>query len=100
MQSANNKAKISDEIGRIDAGGGTTMYPAMEMANDLLMASNTKLKHVIILTDGISTPGDFEGLAQQMVSNRMTVSTVGVGSDADQAELENISRREGTLLLH
>lgn len=91
MQSANNKSKISDEIGRIDAGGGTTMYPAMEMANDMLMASNTKLKHVIILTDGISTPGDFEGLAQQMVSNRMTLSTVGVGSDADQAELESLA---------
>jgi Mg-chelatase subunit ChlD len=63
MQSANNKAKISDEISRINAGGGTTMYPAMEMANEILMAANAKLKHVIILTDGISSPGDFEGMS-------------------------------------
>ncbi len=91
MQSANNKSKLSDEIGRIDAGGGTVMYPAMEMANDILMATNAKLKHVIILTDGISSPGDFEGLAQQMASNKITLSTVGVGSDADGALLETIA---------
>jgi Ca-activated chloride channel homolog len=92
MQSASNKTKISDEIARIDAGGGTTMYPAMEMANELLIATNAKLKHVIILTDGISSPGDFEGLTQQMVSSRITVSTVGVGEGADQEILETIAR--------
>lgn len=91
MQSANNKAKIIDEISRIDASGGTTMYPAMEMANEQLMATNAKLKHVIILTDGISSPGDFEGLAQQMTSNKITVSTVAIG-DADNELLETIAR--------
>lgn len=91
MQSANNKAKINDEIARIDAGGGTTMYPAMEMANEILTATNAKLKHVIILTDGISSPGDFEGLAQQMVASRMTVSTVAVGEGADINLLETIA---------
>ena len=91
MQSASNKAKISDEISRIEAGGGTTMYPAMEMANEILTATNAKLKHVILLTDGISSPGDFEGLAQQMVTNRMTVSTVAVGEGSDVTLLETIA---------
>ncbi len=91
MQSASNKAKISDEISRIEAGGGTTMYPGMEMANEILMATNAKLKHVILLTNGISSPGDFEGLAQQMVSNRMTVSTVAVGEGSDVNLLETIA---------
>ncbi len=92
MQSARNKGKISDEISRIDAGGGTTMYPAMEMAFEMLMATTAKLKHVILLTDGVSAPGDFEGMAQQMVSSKMTVSTVAVGDGADTDLLESISR--------
>jgi Mg-chelatase subunit ChlD len=92
MQSANNRGKINDEISRIDAGGGTTMYPAMEMAHSLLMATSTKLKHVILLTDGVSSPGDFEGMAQQMSSNHITVSTVAVGDDADTSLLETIAR--------
>jgi hypothetical protein len=32
-----------------------------------------KLKHVIMLTDGVSSPGDFAGLAQQMASSKITV---------------------------
>lgn len=92
MQSANNKGRISDEIARIDAGGGTTMYPAMEMSYEVLMPTSAKLKHVILLTDGISSPGDFEGLAQQMVSSKITVSTVAVGEGSDVALLEEIAR--------
>jgi uncharacterized membrane protein len=92
MQSARNKGKISDEIARLDAGGGTSMYPAMEMAFEMLMAATAKLKHVIILTDGISAPGDFEGMAQQMASLRMTVSTVAIGEGCDTQLLETIAR--------
>ncbi len=92
MQSASNKGKISDEIARIEAGGGTTMYPAMEMAYEMLMATSAKLKHVILLTDGVSSPGDFEGMAQQMVSTKMTVSTVAVGDGSDTDLLETIAR--------
>jgi len=92
MQTASNKGKISDEIARIEAGGGTTMYPAMEMANEVLMATPAKLKHVIMLTDGISSPGDFEGLAQQMASAKITVSTVAVGEGSDTTLLDNIAR--------
>ena len=94
MQSASNKGKITDEIARIEASGGTTMYPAMEMAFEILNSTSAKLKHVIMLTDGVSSPGDFEGMAQQMVAAKMTVSTVAVGGDGstDTELLETIAR--------
>jgi uncharacterized membrane protein len=92
MQSASNKAGISDEISRIDAGGGTVMFPAMERAHEFLQQTTAKIKHVIILTDGISSPGDFQGLAATMASQRITVSTVAVGSDSDTSLLEDIAR--------
>ena len=92
MQSASNKAKLNDEIARIDAGGGTTMYPAMEMSYEMLLAASAKLKHVILLTDGISSPGDFEGLAQTMASAKMTVSTVAIGEGSANELLETIAK--------
>lgn len=92
MQPASGAARISDEISRIDSGGGTSMYPAMEMSFEMLMATSVKLKHVILLTDGVSSPGDFEGMAQQMASAKITVSTVAVGSDCDAELLEAIAR--------
>jgi uncharacterized membrane protein len=92
VQPASNKSRIMDDISRIEAGGGTVMYPAMESAYEALQGTVAKLKHVIILTDGISAPGDFEGLAATMAGARMTVSTVGVGNDADKNLLEEIAR--------
>src|SRR6185312_2852264 len=66
VQPASNKSRIMDDISRIEAGGGTVMYPAMQDAYEALQSTVAKLKHVIILTDGISAPGDFEGLAASM----------------------------------
>ena len=68
------------------------MAPAMEEAHETLRSTVAKLKHVIILTDGVSSPGDFEGIAQAMSADRITVSTVAMGSDADQSLLEDIAR--------
>jgi Ca-activated chloride channel family protein len=92
MQSAANKGRIIDDISRIEAGGGTTMYPAMEKAFDILQETHARLKHVIILTDGISQPGDFTGLAQAMAQAKITLSTVAVGSDSDTTLLEEIAK--------
>jgi Ca-activated chloride channel family protein len=92
LQSASNKARIIDDISRIEAGGGTTMYPAMEEAYNVLLGTTAKLKHVIVLTDGISSPGDFEGIAQSMASSRITCSTVAVGEGCDGKLLEEIAR--------
>ncbi|GAA5505672.1 hypothetical protein Rcae01_01117 [Novipirellula caenicola] len=92
MQPANSALKISDEISRIEAGGGTNMYPAMEMSFEMLFTTSAKLKHVILLTDGISIGGDFEGMAQQMSSAKITVSTVAVGDGSDTELLEQIAR--------
>lgn len=92
MQPAGNKGRISDDISRIEAGGGTTMYPAMEQAHEILRGTTARLKHVIILTDGVSSPGDFTGLAAEMAQERMTVSTVAVGTDSDTAILEEVAK--------
>ncbi len=91
LQSAANKGRIIDDISRIEAGGGTTMYPAMEEAYNSLLGATAKLKHVIVLTDGISSPGDFEGIAQSMASSHITCSTVAVGQDCDVKLLEEIA---------
>jgi len=92
LQSAANKGRIVDDISRIEAGGGTTMAPAMEEAYNTLVNSTAKLKHVIMLTDGVSSPGDFEGIAQNMASSRITCSTVAVGEGCDTRLLEEIAR--------
>jgi Ca-activated chloride channel homolog len=92
MHPATDKGFVLDRIASLEAGGGTVMAPAMEEAHDTLRSTVAKLKHVIILTDGVSSPGDFEGIAQAMTSDRITCSTVAMGTDADQSLLEEIAR--------
>ena len=94
MQSANNKGRISDDIAGLQSSGGTSMYPAMEMSYQILNSTSAKLKHVIMLTDGISNTGDFESLARQMAESKMTVSVVAIGEEGstDTQLLESIAR--------
>ncbi len=91
LHPCNDKGFVLDRIAGLEAGGGTVMAPAMEEAYETLRGAIAKLKHMIILTDGISQPGDFEGIAQAMAADRITVSTVAMGADADQQLLEEIA---------
>lgn len=95
LRSAADKGYVIDQISTIDAGGGTSMYPAMEDAYQALSSASAKLKHCIMLTDGMSSPGDFEGLASEMAASRMTVSTVALGQGASEDLLEDIARIGG-----
>lgn len=95
MQPASNRSRIIDDISTIDAGGGTVMYPAMDEAYRSLQSTSAKLKHCIMMTDGITAADDFEGLASTMAASRMTVSTVAMGQGASEELLEDIARIGG-----
>jgi Ca-activated chloride channel homolog len=88
---ASDKGSVLQRIAAISAGGGTNIAPGMELAFSKLSGTPAKLKHVILLTDGVSTPGPFYELATQMAQARITVSTVAVGSDSDTRLLEQIA---------
>jgi Mg-chelatase subunit ChlD len=92
VHSASDRNYITERISTIQASGGTAIYPGLEDAYEGLSAAVAKLKHVILLTDGHSSPGDFEGMASKMASARITLSTVAVGQGADQNLLETLAR--------
>ena len=92
LQKASDKRAISDKIAQIRAGGGTQMYGAMYRAYERLRASNAKLKHCILLTDGQSLPADFEGLARKMAASGITISCVAVGSDSAIGLLQALAK--------
>jgi Mg-chelatase subunit ChlD len=95
LHSASDKGYIIDRISTIEASGGTAIYPGLADAYDALASASAKLKHVILLTDGHSTPGDFEGIASDMVAARITLSSVAVGDGADQELLERLAQVGG-----
>lgn len=80
LVSASQQAQVIDRIARIQPGGGTNLYPALQEAFGRLRSTSSKLKHVLVLTDGYSVPGNFEGIVQDMAALRITVSTIGLGA--------------------
>ncbi len=95
LQRAQNRIRISTDIARLTAGGGTQLLPPLNEAYQQLVSANAKIKHVILLTDGQAEYQGIIELTDQMVQNKITVSTVGVGAGADQTLLTAIAEHGG-----
>jgi uncharacterized membrane protein len=92
LQPAKDKRTIHREISAIKAGGGTDGYPAVREAYKALYDRDALLKHVIFLSDGQMTRGDFASLIRRMVKDKITVSGVAIGSDADMQLMTDIAK--------
>ncbi|MCA9168210.1 MAG: VWA domain-containing protein [Planctomycetales bacterium] len=95
LRSAADKVQITRDIRRLTAAGGTNLYPALTQAGTALKQTAAKLKHVILLTDGISAPAQFEPLVADLAAAQITISAVAVGEQADRKLLEAIALQGG-----
>src|ERR1044071_3240029 len=79
IRAAKDKGAIHHAIATIKAGRGTDGYPALKESYSVLFERPALLKHVIFLSDGQMTRGDFQGLLRRMSKDKITVSTVAKG---------------------
>jgi Ca-activated chloride channel homolog len=92
VRPARDKAAIHHAIATIKAGGGTDGYPALKESYQVLFDRPALLKHVIFLSDGQMTRGDFQGLLRRMAKDKITVSTVAIGKDADVQLMVDVAK--------
>lgn len=99
LQRASNRMRISTDISRLQAGGGTNIRPALREAYEILLGANAKVKHTIVLSDGQAPYDGIADLCREMRAARITVSAVGIG-DADRTLLNMIADNgEGNLYM-
>jgi Ca-activated chloride channel homolog len=82
-------------ISKIKAGGGTSILPPLEAAYQAALNADAPLKHIILLTDGESNDHGYEDLIARMKADRITLSTLAIGSDADTRLLSNLAHIGG-----
>jgi hypothetical protein len=87
-----DKEKSKEIIRSVQSGGGTEIYPALVEAEKKLSAIDAKVKHVILLSDGMTAPGDFSAIVGKLVAGNVTVSTVSIGDDADLKFMADIAK--------
>ena len=91
LQNVASPSVITETIGALASDGSTNIYPALAKATDDLLRVNAKFKHIILLTDGQSAPGDYDKAIRRATGGDVTVSTVGVGDDCDRFLLEKLA---------
>ena len=95
FQQATDKRAIAATIRSLRAGGGTDAMPAFNHAIDTFRAATLQLKHIILISDGMVSPGDFDRVTRDLRQMGVTVTTVGVGPDADRVFLDTLARTNG-----
>jgi Ca-activated chloride channel family protein len=83
---------ISEKLAALQSDGGTDLHKALLEAHRAIGAKQAAIKHVIVLSDGLTDKADFQSLMQQMARDGITVSTVSVGSDADVQLMADIAK--------
>jgi hypothetical protein len=91
LQAKPTREDLAHVLRRVDPGGGTQIYPGLELAYLELRDAEATAKHVVVMTDGVSRPGDFDTLVPQMRAAGITVSTVAIGNVASSYIVERIA---------
>ncbi|MFD1031135.1 VWA domain-containing protein [Metaplanococcus flavidus] len=88
-----DRQQAVDDILSVAPGGGTEIYSSLAEAYSQLENKDLQRKHIILLTDGQSaSPHDPYELIERGVDNKITLSTVAIGQDADSVLLESLAQ--------
>ena len=93
---------ISEKLANLQSDGGTDLFKAMVEAQRGIAAKQAAIKHVIVLSDGLTDKADFQSLVGKMAADGITVSTVSVGGDADvqlMADIAKVGKGRGYVAL-
>ena len=93
LRRVKDRKLITQTISTLGAFGTTNFYRAMSKAFELLKETPATYKHIVLLSDGRSSVPNlnYQTLVADMVKNRVTVSTVGVGQDCHRQLLADIA---------
>ncbi|KKC35916.1 hypothetical protein WH87_15225 [Devosia epidermidihirudinis] len=95
LQRIDDPQVVATALSNVDPGGGTSVYPGLEAAYEMLRSTDTPARHIIVMTDGLSQPADFPGLLTEIRNAGITVSSVSIGKGAERTLIEQIARLGG-----
>jgi Mg-chelatase subunit ChlD/uncharacterized membrane protein len=100
LTSANEKDRICDQVRRIESmGGGIFTYTALLSAATMVQESLKGTRHIVLFADAADAeePGDYARLLEKLQGIGITVSVIGLGSEADPdaAFLKDVAARGG-----
>lgn len=93
---ASNMDAISSAVDQMQPrGGDDTNANGITMGDQALAQVDAKSKHIILITDGENPGGDYQSAIEQAKAGNVTVSTIGIGDQADTQLLQQTAQLGG-----
>ena len=87
-------ADLQGSVNAITPNGQTNIFAGLDQAVDSLKDATATRRHIILLTDGWSSSGQYDGIIKDMKAAGITLSTVGAGGGSNPF-LEQLARNGG-----
>jgi uncharacterized membrane protein len=91
MQYVRDRDSLNAGIESLYAGGGTNIYVGLNAAYQALKDAPDEVKAVVVLSDGITQPAEFQSLVSTMIKSGINVSTIAVGTNSNRELMADIA---------
>ena len=78
-----NVTDLQGDVAGIEPVGQTNIFAGLEQAVDSLEDASATRRHIILLTDGWSSSGQYDAILARMKAAGITLSTVGAGGGSN-----------------
>ncbi len=85
---------LQAQIAGLQPVGQTNIFAGLEQAVESLEGATATRRHIILLTDGWSSSGQYDAILERMKAASITLSTVGAGGGSNPF-LEGLAERGG-----
>ena len=103
LQPVGDATEIYAALQNLRATGGTSLYDPLLDAVTALIATNARVKHLLLLSDGktIDMDRDYPGLMATISEQEdLTLSAIALGEDPNLALLSELAAAGGGLFMH
>jgi Ca-activated chloride channel homolog len=99
LAAGGDRAELRDRLRAIDASGSTIVAPAMQLGYEWLAASAAARRHVLLLSDGHTSPEDAARVVQIAATKGIALSVVATGVDVDRQFFARLAAAGGRVFL-
>lgn len=98
LTTSQDSTAIADRLRELEPGGSTAIAPAVRLAQEWLAGPDMRdlsRRHVLLISDGRSTPADAESLRALADGRRFELSVIALGDEHDRRQLTTMAEATG-----
>jgi Mg-chelatase subunit ChlD len=96
LRAGHDPRALTEQLRAMTPAGATAIAPAIELASQWLSAyPSTARRHILLVSDGRSSPADSERLQALVQGGRFTLSVISLGTDRDRQFLSALASSGG-----